>query len=59
MQTRKVVVDVKTIDDEHCSRKCNFLHKTWTRPYCLIEGVIKQDHIGYLRTSECKKGEVK
>ena len=59
---RKVVVDVKTIDDEHWSKKCSLLND-WYPAHCTLNPChylkLEEDKIGYLRTAECKKGEVK
>ena len=62
MQTRKIVVEIKTIDDEHCSKKCKWFFNVWGK--CTLTDIyyltnLKKDRRGYLRTAECKKGEVK
>jgi hypothetical protein len=58
MQTRKIVVTIKTIDDKHCHQGCDFFNLI--QPFCELNCINqKLDKIGYLRTKECLKREVK
>jgi hypothetical protein len=65
MQTRKIVVEIKTIDDEHCDNHCLFWAYSMlgTGRKCSLflgdESYTKKDSTGYLRTAACRKGEVK
>lgn len=63
MQTRKIAVEIKTIDDKHCSKDCNYFYEPQLciaiPPYQLIGITTVRGTIGYLRTKECLKREIK
>jgi len=62
MQTRKVVVEIKTIDDEHCSKKCGWHIKDLSKCSLTTSNYLRNlrlDGRFYLRTARCKKGEGK
>jgi len=62
MQTRKIAVTIKTIDEKHCSVKCDGFFGRYARTqYCgwRLNEPLYEDSNGYLRTKECMKGEIK
>jgi hypothetical protein len=58
---RKVVVEIKTVDDRHCSKRCPLLRysEQLDDHYCAVfcGSLLDKDTIGYIRTAECIKGE--
>jgi len=58
MQERKVVVTIKTIDDEHCHDDCILRGLSYQQESLCFGKEFEEDSVGYLRTEACKKGEV-
>ena len=65
MQTRKIVVGVKTVDEGHCNGSCDYMSygcndhgEYW---WCAIadEQLKYEKPIGYIRTKSCKDNEMK
>ena len=54
MQTRKVEVEIKTVDDRHCDGRCEFALLDICTLHNEFRGV---GEIGYIRTAECIKAE--
>jgi len=56
---RKIAVEIKVIDDRHCSPECRFYHHS----SCILpdkgEDWLHYDETGYLRTAACINSEIK
>ena len=61
MQTRKIGVEIKTIDEKHCSEdRCKVREDTDCVWFCEQFGEdLEFDNIGYLRTKQCIDNEIK
>jgi hypothetical protein len=62
MQTRKVEVEIKTVDEKHCAYKkesCQFISGYYPA-YCILDKKHRKlgiDGTGYIRTASCIKAE--
>ena len=60
MQTRKVVVEIKTVDDRHCSKRCKCFEDEQFNAcaYCkLFRETLGKINNRFIRTASCIKSE--
>jgi hypothetical protein len=62
MQTRKISMEIKVIDDEHCSHKCVFWYGRRIGkecPTCRLRSIEGSKIEDLKRTKQCKESEIK